>query len=162
MHLVQDTDSPTAETVLFHLTLFVEFCETHQADLHSASIALECLRDATEALCSSVDTAALQPEEYAAIATGFHQAEATFREEMPDFFIRTGAERGFAALKGLAVPVVSDGYRDREVRSIAVANAERFGKTLGAFVVSLAFDSAPRGPERARSRGRNRALDAYA
>jgi len=153
MHLVPHTDAPMAETVLFHLTLFVELCESVEADDSCAAIALECLRDAVEELCRSSDDAPLSPEASAAIEVALHQAEAALRAELPEHFTRTNGSRGFSALRDLiATPVASARCCDREKRSTALANAERFGKTLGAFLVTLQSDATRRDPWPRRAR----------
>lgn len=162
MHLVQHSDAPTAETVLFHLTLFGEFCETQGVDDMSLALAFECLRDAVDALRRSADDAPFSAEASAAIESALEQSQATFREDMPDHFARTNASRGFSALRDLVrVPVESDWCSERERRSTAMANAERFGKTLSAFLVALQTNAARRrrGTQRSR-RTEARALSA--
>lgn len=153
MHLVRHTDAPMAETVLFHLTLFGEFCETLDADASSVAIALECLRDAVDELCRSSHDTPLSLEANAAVETALHQAEATFRAEMPEHFARTNASRGLSALRDLiGTPVGSERCCDREKRSTAMANADRFGKTLSAFLVTLQSEAARRDPRARRAR----------
>jgi hypothetical protein len=151
MPLDDDTFGPNAQTVLFHLTLFGEFCEDDRAEGVSAAAPCECLRDAVEELCQSLTKSTLAPQEQAALVTALHQAEASFRENMPDLFGRTAAARGFCALMELVnVAASTEHCFDLERRSTALGVAQRFAKTLGTFVAPLRSDAAhysrPDGP----------------
>jgi hypothetical protein len=128
--------APNAPTVLFHLSLFVEFCEAGRGKELSASVSFECLRDAAEELCRSVGTSTFSSHEQAALVTALHQSEAAFRQVMPEFHSRTGAEKGIGALVELLNSPTSDQCVGREGRSVALGIAQRFGRTLGAFAAS--------------------------
>jgi hypothetical protein len=142
MPLDENAFGPNAQTVLFHLTLFNEFCEDDRAAGVSAAVSCECLRDAVEELGRSLTKSALTSHEQAALVTALHLAEAAFREGMPDLFGRTGAARGFSALMELVnAAASSERCFDRERRSTALGLAQRFAKTLGTFVVPLQSDS---------------------
>jgi hypothetical protein len=134
MPLDDDTFAPNAQRVLFHLTLFGEFCEDDDAEEMNEGITCECLRDAVEELCRSLATSVLTPEDQCVLGTALHQAEAAFREDMPNLFDRTGAARGFAALLDLVSSAAApEQWSNRERRSTALGLARRFGRTLGVY-----------------------------
>lgn len=129
----EDTFAPKAQRVLFHLMLFRECCEDVEAD-DSKAAACECLRDAIEELHRSLASSVLTPKQQDALVTALHEAEAAFREEMPDLFGRTGAAAGFTALLDLVRPADAPSpLADRERRGTALALAQRFMRTLGVY-----------------------------
>ena len=143
MPLDERAYAPNAQTVLFHLTLFVEFCGAYRARELSAAVSCECLRDAAEELCGSLATSTFSSQEQAALATALRQSEAAFRDAMPELHGRTGAARGIAALVELLDSAATSGQcLDRESRSVAFGTAQRFGRTLGAFAGSRKGDKA--------------------
>ena len=143
MPLDERAYAPNAQSVLFHLTLFVEFCEAYRAKELSAAASCECLRDAAEELCGSLATTTFSTQEQAALVTALHQSEAAFRDAMPELYGRTGAARGIAALVELLdSAATSEQCFDRESRSVALGTAQRFGRTLGAFAGSRKGDKA--------------------
>jgi hypothetical protein len=145
MPIDEHTYAPTARSVLFHLTLFGEFCEDAEADDFSAALACECLRDAVEDLCRSLSNAVINSHDQAAILTALHQADAAFREDMPELYGKTGAAKGFSALIDLVTSATtSDHCFDRERRSTALGVTQRFGKTLGTCIGSLKLKSTHR------------------
>jgi hypothetical protein len=134
MPLDEDSLDSTSQRVLFHLALFGEFCEDDDAEEINEAITCECLRDAVEELCRSLATSVLTPEEQYVLMTALHQAEAAFREDMPNLFGRTGAARGFAALLDLVNSAAApEQWSNRERRSTALGLARRFGRTLGVY-----------------------------
>jgi citrate synthase len=147
MPINEHTHAPTVRSVLFHLTLFGEFCEDAEADDFSAALACECLRDAVEDLCRSLSNAVMDSHDQAAILIALHQSDAAFREDMPDLYGKTGAAKAFSALIDLVTSATaSDRCFDRERRSTALGATQRFGKTLGAFIGSLKLKSTHRRP----------------
>jgi hypothetical protein len=131
---------PNAQTVLFHLSLFVEFCEAGGGKELSVSVSCECLRDAAEELCRSARTSTFSSHEQAVLVTALHQSEAAFRAVMPELHGRTGAEKGIGALVELLNSPTSFQCVGRESRSAALGTAQRFGRTLGAFAASAGND----------------------
>jgi hypothetical protein len=128
--------APNAQTVLFHLSLFVEFCDADRSKELSASVSCECLRDAAEELCRWVGTSTFSSLEQAALVVALHQSEAAFREVMPELHSRTGAQKGIGALVELLNSPTSEQCVGREGRSVALGTAQRFARTLGAFAAS--------------------------
>jgi hypothetical protein len=143
MPLDERAYAPSAQSVLFHLTLFVEFCEAYRARELSAAASCECLRDAAQELCEPLAMSTFSPEERAALVTALHQSEVAFRDAMPELHGRTGAERGIGALVELLNSAAnSERCFNRESRSVAFGTAQRFGRTLGAFAGSRKGDKA--------------------
>jgi hypothetical protein len=143
MPLDERAFSPSAQSVLFHLTLFVEFCEAYKAKELSAASSCECLRDAAEELCWSLATSTFSRDEQAALVTALHQSEAAFCDAMPELHGRTGAARGIGALvKLLNSGPTTEQCFEREGRSVALGIAQRFGRTLGAVAGSWTADIA--------------------
>jgi hypothetical protein len=133
MPLDERVHAPNAQTVLFHLTLFDEFCEAYTAGELSAAVSCECLRDAAEELCRSLATLTFSSHEQAALVTALHQSEAAFRDAMPELHGRTGAARGFGALVELLNSATTPQQCfDRESRSVGLGIAQRFGRSLSA------------------------------
>lgn len=128
--------APNAQTVLFHLSLFVEFCEAGRSKELSASVSCECLRDAAEELCRWVGRSTFSSLEQAALVAALHQSEAAFRKALPELHSRTGAEKGIGALVELLNLPKSEQCVGREGRSVALGTAQRFGRTLGTFAAS--------------------------
>ena len=146
MPLDENANAPNSETVLFHLTLFLEFCEAYEADEFCASIPCECLRDAVEELCRSLTMSAFTSHEQSALVTALHQSENAFLEAMPELHGKTGAARGFSALTELLNSAAdSEKCFARESRSAALGVAHRFGRTLGTFVGSWSANTTHHG-----------------
>jgi hypothetical protein len=134
MSLSKDSFDATAQRVLFTSCYSVSSDEDDDAEEMDEAITCECLRDAVEELCRTLTTSVLTAHEQGVLATALHQAEAAFREDMPNLFARTGAARGFAALLDLVNSAAApEQWLDRERRSTALGLAQRFGRTLGVY-----------------------------
>lgn len=134
MPLDQAADAPALDTILFHLSLFGEFCESSDIDRNAMSVACECLRDAVEEACRLALSSRPSATDLGSIRTALFQAEAVFEAEMPDLHTRTRAARGFSALvEALETPPAAERCSDRERRAAALRDAHRFATTLGVF-----------------------------
>jgi hypothetical protein len=153
--------------VLFNLATFRDLCRDGEKDPDICASASECLLDAVMEICRVGRDVAPAPPGHSPIevellsdavmdACGFipntaaphldlplvkaelHAARTAFENNMPTLFERSKARAGFSALLALASSSTwSDDIEGNERRSQAVGNAQRFGKTLGAYVVSF-------------------------
>jgi hypothetical protein len=88
--------------------------------------------------CGFAPTATAPQLDFPLLEAELHAAQAAFQKNMPTLYERTRACAGFSALLALVSSSTwSDNIEGREWRSQSIGNAQRFGKALGAYVVTL-------------------------
>ena len=124
------------------LDAVMEICRVaHDVDagpLGHSPIEVEFLSDAVMDACGFMPNAAAPHLDLSLVKAELHAARTAFENNMPTLFERSRAPAGFSALLALVSSSTwSDNIEGNERRSQAIGNAQRFGKTLGAYVVSF-------------------------